>query len=157
MKKRKKTEYDRPAEWMPRTGDTVDYHSIIGEPATSFNHEVMEVWIANTGYPVANITNMRGWVSVDALTPALVLMPITDAEHKKMMSDVDEAMKSSDELAEIVESLKNGDCDIIKVRHSCSGFEIDEDSVEPECKHRSNDDKCHSPNRDLVISIRDIN
>jgi hypothetical protein len=82
MKKRKKTEYDRPAEWMPRTGDTVDYHSIIGEPATSFNHVVMEVWIANTGYPVANITNMRGWVSVDALTPALGEPKLRVTYHK---------------------------------------------------------------------------
>lgn len=109
MKKRKKTEHDRPADWMPRAGDTVDYHSIIGEPATSFNHLVKEVWIANTGYPVANITGIRGWVSVDALTPALVLAPITDAEHARMIAEVDEVIKTSNELAALVESLVDRD------------------------------------------------
>jgi hypothetical protein len=73
-KTRKRTEHDRPLEWMPRKGDTVDYHSIIGEPATSFNHQVIETWISNAGYPVSNITGIRGFVSCDALTPALVLV-----------------------------------------------------------------------------------
>ena len=69
-KNKKRTEHDRPLEWMPRTGDRVDYHSIIGEPATSFNHEVIETWISNAGYPVSSITGIRGHVACDALTPA---------------------------------------------------------------------------------------
>lgn len=76
-KKKKRTENDRPLEWMPRAGDIVDYHSIIGEPATLCNQTVIETWIANSGYPVANITGIRGHVACDALTPARA-KPITD-------------------------------------------------------------------------------
>jgi hypothetical protein len=94
MKKRKKTEYDRPAEWMPRAGDYVDYHPIIGEPATTYMHKVKEVWIANTGYPVANIIGVRGWVSVDALTPTNggwvsrdALAPLEEDKTDQMIAD----------------------------------------------------------------------
>jgi hypothetical protein len=69
-KQKKRTEHDRPIDWMPRKGDRVDYHSIIGEPATSFDHEVLETWISNAGYPVSNIVGIRGHVCCDALTPA---------------------------------------------------------------------------------------
>jgi len=59
----------RPPYWMPRTGDCVDYHSIIGGPITSRDHVVQEVGSIPSCSAVAWISNKRGCVSVDALSP----------------------------------------------------------------------------------------
>jgi hypothetical protein len=59
----------RPSYWMPREGDYVDYHSIIGGPITSRNHIVNNVGVLFCGEPVAWISNKSGCVSVDALSP----------------------------------------------------------------------------------------
>lgn len=77
-KNKKRTEHDRPLEWMPRKGDIVDFHSIIGEPSTSFGHEVRHVWMSEAGYPVASISGKSGYVACDALTPAYPEKNITD-------------------------------------------------------------------------------
>ena len=60
----------RPAHWMPRKGDRVDYHSIIGEPATSMDHVVRTVETSHSGYPVAWLVGKSGCVACDALTPS---------------------------------------------------------------------------------------
>lgn len=64
-----KNENERPAHWMPRKGDAVDYHSIIGERITSTGHIVKHVETAASGHAVAWITGKAGCVSCDALTP----------------------------------------------------------------------------------------
>jgi hypothetical protein len=64
----------RPKHWMPRVGDAVDYHSIIGGKITSKSHIVTHVSTDSAGQPVAWLTGgetrpPRGCVHVDALTP----------------------------------------------------------------------------------------
>lgn len=68
---RKKNPNDRPAHWMPRVGDVVDYHSIIGGEITSTGHTVRAVQMSEAGYPVAWITGKSGYVACDALTPTI--------------------------------------------------------------------------------------
>jgi len=63
---------ERPKHWMPRRGERVDYHSIIGGEITS-THTVESVGTDAAGQAVAWITDKRGYVSCDALTP--VVMP----------------------------------------------------------------------------------
>lgn len=70
----KKNENKRPAHWMPRAGDAVDYHSIIGGPITSQSHIVKKVGTDSAGQPVAWLIGgeekpPRGYVHIDALTP----------------------------------------------------------------------------------------
>lgn len=65
---------NRPKHWMPRYGDPVDYHSIIGGEVTSRSHIVTHVTTDAAGQPVAWLTGgesppPRGCVSCDALTP----------------------------------------------------------------------------------------
>lgn len=65
----------RPANWMPRKGDVVDYHSIIGGEITSRSHIVQDVGISSSHDPIAWLTGgetkpPRGYVYVDALTPS---------------------------------------------------------------------------------------
>lgn len=62
---------ERPAHWMPRVGDIVDYHSIIGEKITSTGHKVRAVQMSDAGYPVAWLEGKSGCVHVDALTPTI--------------------------------------------------------------------------------------
>ena len=67
---------DRPKHWMPRRGDAVDYHSVIGEGITSKSHIVTHVTTDRAGQPVAWLTGgesppPRGCVHCDALTPIL--------------------------------------------------------------------------------------
>jgi len=59
----------RPSYWMPREGDWVDYHSIIGGSITSKDHTVLSVGELSSGEPVAWISDKAGCVSVDALSP----------------------------------------------------------------------------------------
>lgn len=61
---------ERPSHWMPRKGDRVDYHSLIGGPVTSSDHVVRAVETSHSGYAVAWLTNKAGCVAADALTPA---------------------------------------------------------------------------------------
>jgi len=63
---------ERPKHWMPRKGDCVDYHSIIGEEITS-THIVESVGTDYAGQAVAWISGKSGYVACDALTP--VVMP----------------------------------------------------------------------------------
>lgn len=65
---------NRPQHWMPRHGDPVDYHSIIGGEVTSRSHIVTHVTTDAAGQAVAWLTGgesppPRGCVSCDALTP----------------------------------------------------------------------------------------
>jgi hypothetical protein len=59
----------RPPQWMPRTGDFVDYHSIIGGDITLGACIVQNVGVSSSGTPIAWITGKAGYVSCDALTP----------------------------------------------------------------------------------------
>lgn len=64
----------RPKHWMPRVGDAVDYHSIIGGEITSRAHIVTHVSTDSAGQPVAWLGGgetkpPRGCVHCDALTP----------------------------------------------------------------------------------------
>jgi hypothetical protein len=70
-RKTKRNPNNRPAHWMPRVGDHVDYHSIIGEEPTSFDHVVRVVSMSRAGYPVAWISGKSDCVSVDLLTPTV--------------------------------------------------------------------------------------
>jgi hypothetical protein len=54
---------------MPRAGDVVDYHSVIGKPATHIGYTVTNVGLSGAGIPVAWMNGISGFVSVDALTP----------------------------------------------------------------------------------------
>jgi hypothetical protein len=50
-------------------GDIVDYHSIIDEPATSFEHTIQHIgMIPSCKRPVAWISNKSGCVTVEALS-----------------------------------------------------------------------------------------
>lgn len=51
-----------------KVGDKVDYHSIIGEPATSTGHTIQEVGKIGNGKTVAWISGHVGCVDLDALT-----------------------------------------------------------------------------------------
>ena len=69
----KKNENKRPAHWMPRAGDAVDYHSIIGGPITSQSQIVKKVGTDSVGQPVAWLAGGEDkpqLVHIDALTPA---------------------------------------------------------------------------------------
>lgn len=57
---------ERPSHWMPRKGDRVDYHSLIGGPVTSSDHVVRAVETSHSGYAVAWLTNKAGCVAADA-------------------------------------------------------------------------------------------
>lgn len=64
----------RPSFWMPREGDWVNYHSIIGGPITSSDHiveSVGELPSPNGPNPVAWISGV-GMVSADALSPMIL-------------------------------------------------------------------------------------
>lgn len=59
----------RPSFWMPRVGEVVDYHSVIGEDATETGKVVKHVGELPSGEPVAWLFGKRGCVAMDALTP----------------------------------------------------------------------------------------
>lgn len=70
----KPDENKRPKHWMPRVGDVVDYHSIIGGPITSTGHKVTTVSTDSAKQPVAWLEGgdpkaPSGCVHCDALTP----------------------------------------------------------------------------------------
>jgi hypothetical protein len=71
---------ERPKHWMPRKGDHVDYHSIIGGEITS-THTVESVGTDAAGQAVAWITDKSGYVSCDALTPVTILPSPAAAEE----------------------------------------------------------------------------
>ena len=56
-----------------KVGDTVDYHSVIGEKATSIGHVVVAIYPDpnNFGCDTATITGKIGVVSVDSLSHSL--------------------------------------------------------------------------------------
>ena len=52
-----------------RVGDIVDYHSVIDEPPTSFDHEITHIRvIPSSDKPVAWLKGKAGCVTVDALS-----------------------------------------------------------------------------------------
>jgi len=59
----------RPMYWMPRNGDVVDYHSVIGGPVTTYGHLVEYVGVSDTGYCIALISEINYYVDCDNLTP----------------------------------------------------------------------------------------
>lgn len=59
----------RPSFWMPRVGDIVDYHSMIGGEATQKGMKVYAVGDMPSGEPVAWLEGKSGCVAMDALTP----------------------------------------------------------------------------------------
>ena len=70
----KENKNKRPKQWMPRVGDTVDYHSVIGGPITSKSHIVINTGNSSSGQPVAWLGGGKkpplSYVHIDALTPA---------------------------------------------------------------------------------------
>lgn len=76
----------RPSFWMPRAGDAVDYHSIIGGPISSHGHTVTSVGELASGSPVAWITGKAACVSVDALTPHV------EGTRGELLEELDVAM-----------------------------------------------------------------
>lgn len=49
----------RPKHWMPRVGDAVDYHSIIGGEITSKSHIVTHVSTDSAGQPLMFLINLK--------------------------------------------------------------------------------------------------
>lgn len=54
---------------MPRAGDIVDFHSVIGKPPTHIGYTVTSVGLSGAGVPIAWLKGISGFVSCDALTP----------------------------------------------------------------------------------------
>lgn len=54
--------------WVPKKGDVVAYHPIIGEPAESNGHTVESVFPAASGHMVAFISGKRAHVAIEALS-----------------------------------------------------------------------------------------
>jgi hypothetical protein len=79
-------ENKRPSFWMPRAGDIVDYHSIIGGPISSHGHTVTSVGELPSGSAVAWISGKAGCVSVDSLTPHI------EATRGELLNELDVAM-----------------------------------------------------------------
>lgn len=62
--------HTKPAKWM-KDGALVDYHSVIGEPATVLGRKIIgEPWQLGHGAWVVKIEGVSGGVSVDAITKA---------------------------------------------------------------------------------------
>lgn len=66
-----KNKNERPKHWMPRKGERVNYHSIIGGKITS-THTVESVGTDHAGQAVAWISGKSGYVACDALTPVVM-------------------------------------------------------------------------------------
>jgi hypothetical protein len=90
-------ENQRPSFWMPRTGDIVDYHSIVGGPISSHGHTVTSVGELPSGSAVAWISGKSGCVSVDALTPH------AEATRGELLNELEVAM---DTLSNAVRSMQ---------------------------------------------------
>jgi hypothetical protein len=54
--------------WVPKKGEIVAYHPIIGEPAESNGHTVESVFPARSGKMVAFITGKRSHIAIEALS-----------------------------------------------------------------------------------------
>ncbi len=60
----------QPAPWM-KDGTTVDYHSVIGEPATVLGRKIIgEPWQLGHGAWVVKIEGVTGGVSIEAISQA---------------------------------------------------------------------------------------
>ena len=68
MQAMKYQELKKSGKWVPKRGDIVSYHPIIGEPAESNGHTVTSVFPVASGNMVAFITGKQGFVSVEALS-----------------------------------------------------------------------------------------
>lgn len=73
----------KSGDWVPKTGDTVDYHPKIGNPAKSFSHVVKSVFPGGSGYMVAFISEKRGHVDLDALSEHKSKHPTPTAVKQK--------------------------------------------------------------------------
>lgn len=91
-------ENKRPSFWMPRAGDVVDYHSIIGGPISSHGHTVTSVGELPSGSAVAWISGKAACVSVDSLTPHV------EATRGELLEELDVAMNT---LSNAVRRMQN--------------------------------------------------